>query len=140
MSNKCIEMPEFLRAALEEREKFVKLEVLHLEDDLRTRVAIGPAKLETLGIACKTVDDPQTLEAIVNSVAATAMCENPGRLDARWGLIFTNAEGRRVLSLYLDKFGRRAAVDGHEVILRDGEPLIDRLKSLGAGSPAAIAP
>ena len=125
-----IALPWYLRADLDERQKFVRLEVLHLDDELRTRAAIGPAKLETLDFTRKTLDDPQALETIVDYIAETEMDEKPGRLDARWGLIFTNAEGQRVFSFYLDKFGRRAAADGYELNLHDGERLIDWLKSL----------
>jgi hypothetical protein len=130
----CVALPWFLRAALEDRRKFVRLEVLHLDDDLRTRVAVGPAKLETLDLSRTVVDDPRALETVLTYIAETGMDEKPGNLDARWGLIFTNAEGQRIFSLYLDKFGKRAAADGYELNLHDGERIIDWLKGRSAES------
>ena len=127
-------LPWFLRAALEDRRKFVRLEVLHLDDDLRTRVAVGPAKLETLDLSRTVVDDPRALETVLTYIAETGMDEKPGNLDVRWGLIFTNAEGQRIFSLYLDKFGRRAAADGYELNLHDGERIVDWLKARSAES------
>jgi hypothetical protein len=125
----CVALPWFLRAALEDRRNFVRLEVLHLDDELRTRVAVSPAKLETLDLSRTIVDDPHALETIVTYIAETGMDEKPGNLDARWGLIFTNLEGQRVFSLYLDKFGKRAAADGYELNLHDGERIVDWLKA-----------
>ena len=127
-------LPWFLRAALEDRRKFVRLEVLHLDDDLRTRVAVGPAKLETLDLSRTVVDDPRALETVLTYIAETGMVEMPGNLDVRWGLIFTNAEGQRIFSLYLDKFGKRAAADGYELNLHDGERIVDWLKARSAES------
>jgi len=129
-----VALPWFLRAALEDRRKFVRLEVLHLDDDLRTRVAVGPAKLETLDLSRTVVDDPRALETVLTYIAETGMDEKPGNLDVRWGLIFTNAEGQRIFSLYLDKFGRRAAADGYELNLHDGERIVDWLKARSAES------
>ena len=63
-----IALPWYLRAALDERQKFVRLEVLHLDDELRTRAAIGPAKLETLDFTRRTLDDPQALQSFGRSL------------------------------------------------------------------------
>ncbi len=122
--------PWFLRAALEDRGDIVKLEVLHLDDDLRTREAIGPAKFETLELRRSLVEDPAAIESLLTYIAETEIDEGPGRLDARWGLVFTNVRGQRVFSLYLDKFGKRAAADGYELNLHHAERILQWLNSL----------
>ena len=121
-----------MRAALEDRHDVVRLEVLHLDDDLRTRASLGPAKFETLELQRTFVDDRDAIESLLSFIAETEIDEGPGSLDARWGLVFTNARGQRVFSLYLDKFGKRAAADGYELNLRDGERIVHFLQSLPA--------
>jgi len=78
-----VAQPWFMRAALEDRGDIVKLEVLHLDDDLRTREAIGPAKFETLELKRSLVEDPAAIESLLTYVAETEIDEGPGRLDAR---------------------------------------------------------
>jgi len=126
----CVTQPWFLRAALEDRHDVVKLEVLHLDDDLRTRTSIGPAKFETLELRRTVIDDRDAIDSLLTFISETEIDEGPGSLDARWGLVFTNARGQRVFSLYLDKFGKRAAADGYELNLRDGDRIVHFLQAL----------
>ena len=57
--------------------------------------------------------------------------------DLRWGLIFYDAANARVLTIYLDKFGRSGLIDG-QTMISNGEldALLERRCScLWAASP-----
>jgi hypothetical protein len=123
-----------MRDALEERSTIVRLEVLHVRDELLTRSALGPARLEGIAEIRVSIDDLTTIDSVLTYIEETSMDEEPGDLDARWGLIFTNAKGQRVLSFYLDKFGVRAAAEGYEIRLHNADRIVDLLKTV-TGTP-----
>jgi hypothetical protein len=125
-----VTLPRFLRDALEERDTIVLLEVLHVQDELLTRSALGPARLESIAQVRSKIDDPAVIENVLTYIDETSMDEEPGDLDARWGLIFTNAKGQRVLSFYLDKFGARGAAEGYEIRLHNADRIVDLLKTV----------
>jgi len=112
------------------RDTIVPLEVLHVQDELLTRSALGPARLESIAQVRSKIDDPAVIENVLTYIDETSMDEEPGDLDARWGLIFTNAKGQRVLSFYLDKFGARGAAEGYEIRLHNADRIVDLLKTV----------
>jgi hypothetical protein len=129
-----VTLPRFVRDALEERGTIVRLEVMHVRDELLTRSALGPARLESIAEIRSTIDDPALIESVLTYIEETSMDEEPGDLDARWGLIFTNAKAQRVLSFYLDKFGARGAAEGYEIRLHNADRIVDLLKTV-TGTP-----
>jgi len=129
-----VTLPRFMRDALEERDSIVRLDVLHVRGELLTRSALGPARLESSADMRSTVEDRALIDSVLSYIEETAMDEEPGDLDARWGLIFTNAQGQRVLSFYLDKFGARGVAEGYEIRLHNADRIIDLLKTV-TGTP-----
>jgi hypothetical protein len=123
-----------MRDALEERNTIVRLDVLHVQDELLTRSALGPARFESSAEVRSTIEDPALIDSMLSYIEETAMDEEPGELDARWGLIFTNAKAQRVLSFYIDKFGARGAAEGYEIRLHNADRIVDMLKTV-TGTP-----
>ena len=97
-----------------ERSEVGKIEILAIPARIETPVAISGDDLEHSPDYRLIVKDIRRgalkrplLEAL-RSLTAT-QSENPS--DIRWGVIFYNAEGTRLVGLYFDRYGHRGAID-----------------------------
>jgi hypothetical protein len=97
-----------------------RLEILYLPKEILTRAAVNPQQLarachyririEELGQTPLGAELATTLG--ISDIKVTATSDS----DLRWGLIFYDAANARVLTIYLDKFGRRGLIDGQTMI------------------------
>ena len=117
-----------------------RLEILYLPKEVATRVSVDPAYL---GRACfyriwiERLDQSPLRSELATTLANSGITLTPSDSDLRWGLIFYDAAGARILTIYLDKFGRRGLINGRTMI-SNGEldALLERRCScLWAASP-----
>ena len=96
-----------------------RLEILYLPKEVATRVSVDPQylaracfyriRIEDLGQTPLGAELAGTLG--ISDIKVTASDS-----DLRWGLIFYDAANARVLTIYLDKFGRRGLINGQTMI------------------------
>ncbi|MFB3883450.1 MAG: hypothetical protein ACE149_19465 [Armatimonadota bacterium] len=117
-----------------------RLEILYLPKEVATRGSVDPAYL---GRACfyriwiERLDQSPLRSELATTLASSGITLTPSDSDLRWGLIFYDAAGARVLTIYLDKFGRRGLIDGQTFTSNDElDALLERrCSSLWAPSP-----
>ena len=117
-----------------------RLEILYLPKEVLTRGSVDPPYLER---ACYYRIQIEKLDrAVLGAELATTLGISDIKLtashsDLRWGLIFYDAANARVLTIYLDKFGRSGLING-QTFISNGEldALLERRCScLWAASP-----
>jgi len=115
-----------------------KLTVYHLARLIFTESALSGPELEAHQYTetFETTDRAAIDEALAKIEASNAT-PSDAVLDARWGLVFSDASGARVRTLYLNRFGTTAELDGERVTF-SGRDLIDWLRAkYGADSVLA---
>ena len=110
-------------------EPITHLEILHLSDALLTRAVLGPQAFETHdGLHRTSISDRASVAEGMRLVDAAGAHASDAKPDVRWALTFSDAAGTKRRVIYLDKFGKRAIVDGHTVSM-DGAHLIAWLRA-----------
>jgi len=96
-----------------------RLEILYLPKEVLTRSTVDPPYLER---ACYyRIQIEELGRAVLGAELAATLASadirlRPGTSDLRWGLIFHDASNARVLTIYLDKFGRRGLINGQTMV------------------------
>jgi hypothetical protein len=105
-----------------------KLTVYHLGRLILTETALSGADLEAHSDTEKfETTDRALIDETLARIEGTARTPTDDVLDVRWGLIFSDADGARVHTFYLDKFGTTGELDGTLFDLAD-ESLVDWLR------------
>ncbi len=97
--------------------------VVHASDALATRVALTPAMLlraATLGV---TIADRERVAQLVTAIGATESQPDTQGPDSRWGVALFDERDAPLLTIYLDRFGKRAVIDGRPASVR-AKPLV----------------
>jgi hypothetical protein len=90
----------------------VKLTIYHLPPGLRTLLAIAAGAIEEFpGVAVDEISDAATIAAALDALAAARPSPADGQLNARYGLIFTDAAGERILRAYKSRFPSEGQID-----------------------------
>jgi hypothetical protein len=80
--------------------------VIHMSDDLRTSLAIGPAELEAFpDVVRHLVTDRPAIDDHLAHLRATPFASYDGAIDLRWSLTYADADGKTIGSVYADRFG-----------------------------------
>jgi hypothetical protein len=116
-----------LSGVLARRHAVAKIDVAHLDDAISTRTAVTPAALRELAGEHHAITGRAALDAVLDGLAALAPkpAARPG--DLRWGLVLRDAHGAALATVDLDRFGRRAHIDGADYDV-SGEPLLACLR------------
>jgi hypothetical protein len=130
-------LPPFISLSAAERASIVRLDVIHVDENLATRTGLGPASLERLADHRASTTDSAVIAEALQRLAEAEMHEDAGRIDARWGIAFVDASDRRVLTAYADKFGVRGVIDGRDVRFERGGRLVGWLSEM---FPAPLPP
>jgi len=91
-----------------------KVQVLHLPDS-----AVTPGTLRSIASDTKTfsVNIGATFDPSLSGIAAK-LENHPS--DLRWGVLFYDAQGQEVASVFVDKFGRYGYLNGQTVSFNAG--------------------
>ena len=77
-----------------------------------TLIAVSPSALESFaGVVVEEIDDPAILAAALQAIEASRPVPTQRPLDARYGLVFSNSSGERVLGAYKGSFATRGQID-----------------------------
>jgi hypothetical protein len=112
------------------RGQIARLTVFHLGRLVTTYRALAPEALETFAGVTVTHERGLAIDAALRHLEATTIgAPEPSGIDARWGLVFERADGSRVGSVYLDRFGHKIAVRAQTYDLVDAAGLFAWLRS-----------
>ena len=124
-----MQRPPFVTTAIARRREFSELTIVHASDDLRTRTALGADDVKRLADEHLLTTDTWIINEVATAFARTAIVESPGHIDARWIVTFRDAAERDRLTIVVDRFGRRAIVEGRSVAI-DGAALVRLLRQV----------
>ena len=115
--------PLFARA-----DEIAVMTVFHLDDDLMSAMAIGPAQLETFeGVRQVDVTDAAAIVAVLERLRAVTLQPYAGAIDVRWGVRFSSSSGAGIGSIYAERFGIAGYVDGVAAAFDDRGAFVDYL-------------
>ena len=103
--------------------------IYHLDNSVSTPAALSPVQLEQFPL----VDYFETNNPTDFTAAYAAISSGMPRInldpffDARWGIIFLGSGRQRLLSVYMEDSGVRAAIEGAKVIFSN-QALLSWLK------------
>jgi hypothetical protein len=90
----------------------VKLTIYHLPAGLRTMIAITAGSLEEFpGVAVDEVCDATTIASALDALAAARPSPSDRPPNVRYGLIFTDTAGERILRAYKGRFPSEGQID-----------------------------
>jgi hypothetical protein len=90
-----------------------------------TIVAIEPRLLEDFpGVAVDRIADPGAIASALDAIEASRPYHSDWNVDARAGLVFSDATGQRLLSVYLGTFDWSGEIAGRRCIFE--EPALRR--------------
>ncbi len=115
--------PPFVTTAIARRREFSELTIVHVSDDLRTRAALSADDVKLFADEHFLTTDIWIINEVATAFARTAIVESPGHTDARWIITFRDPAERDRLTIVIDRFGRRAIVEGRSVAI-DGAALV----------------
>ena len=107
--------------------RYARLRIVHSPDSLASRIAFTPADAERYAIATRLVSDRATIEDLAGAIDDARPVHADGTVDVRWNLTFSEGPGGSVRHVSIDRFGRRALIDGVAANM-DGADLVMRLK------------
>jgi hypothetical protein len=108
--------------------EIAKLTVYHLGILVFTETALTGAALEGRPDVRKfETTDPAEIDETLARIERAAPAPSDSVCDARWGLVFADAAGARIHTLYLNAFGTTGDLDGKRVGFA-GDELIDWLR------------
>ena len=94
------------------RSSAVKLTVFHLPPGLRTLVAVTPGAIETFpDVAIDEIADAAVIAGALDALAASKPARGDRPIDVRYGLIFEDAGGERVMRAYKGAFASAGQID-----------------------------
>ncbi|HYZ15566.1 MAG TPA: hypothetical protein VE591_04155 [Candidatus Acidoferrum sp.] len=99
------------------------IRIVHVADTLSTRVALTPAMLLRIATLRVTIADREHVAQLVAAIAATPSQPDTQAADSRWGVALFDERDAPLLTIYLDRFGERAVIDGRPARVR-AKPLV----------------
>jgi hypothetical protein len=91
-----------------------RVEILRIPDETMTRTSVRPEDLRS--IASYKVIFNEGFESTFGSLLSeTSFNRSSQNSDLRWGVLFYNASGEEVGSMFVDKFGENGVVNGEHV-------------------------
>jgi len=124
-----MQRPPFVTTAIAKRREFSEVAIVHVGDDLRTRISLSADDVRRLADEHFISTDPWIINEVATAFAKTAIVESPGHIDARWIVTFRDSTERDRLTIVIDRFGRRAIVEGRPVAI-DGAAMIRLLRQV----------
>ncbi len=89
-----------------------KLTVYRISPSIQTLLAVTPAELESFpGVSVDEIDEPETIASAIDSILRSEPEPGEDPLDVRFGLIFSDRRGERVLSVYKGRFALSGLID-----------------------------
>ena len=134
MGATSMQRPMFATAALACRREFSDIAIVHVNDELRTRIILDADDVRRFANDNCLSTDPWIINEVATILAKTAMIESPGTVDARWIVTFRDVSERDRLTIVIDRFGRRATFEGRAVAI-DGSPLVHLLHQVMSTGP-----
>ena len=98
--------------------------VAHVHTDRLYAVEFDPSRLDNeaeFRLAVLRPTEQQISRELMAKAAKVTGQPSTGEPAVRWGFTFLDSQGARVFSIYIDRSGRRAIVDGHCVSLDSDE-------------------
>ena len=96
-----------------------KVKVLHVHDSMLTRVAVSKEALHS--IANSTLDfSDQIAEKFGPLLSGVSVTKEDHTPDLRWGVLFYDAQGQEIGSLFVDKFGQYGYLNDQTVSFETG--------------------
>ncbi len=124
-----MQRPPFVTTAIARRREFSELTIVHVDDDLRTRTALTSEDVQNFADEHFLTTDIWIINEVATAFARTPIVESPGHIDARWIVNFRDSAERDRLTIIIDRFGRRAIVEGRSVAI-DGAALVRLLRQV----------
>jgi hypothetical protein len=106
-----------------------RLEVVHMPNDVESPVRVTPEALEKcyyFKMEFREFFVSQFREELASDLAASVLRSTAEEGDLRWGCIFYDEEGRRVLTMYFDSRGRFGSING--VLVTGGYQVVQALE------------
>lgn len=117
-------MSMFAEAISAARARATKLEIFHLPDYILTFIAVSAQSIETFaGVGKDEITDPVVIAAALDAVERSEPVADARPIDARYALIFSNANGERVLRVYKGSFASQGQID--DATCAFDEPVLD---------------
>jgi len=89
-----------------------KLTIYHLPPGLRTLVAVTAAALEAFpGVAVDEIGDAATIGSALDALVAARPVPENHPLNVRYGLIFTDVGGERIMRAYKGRFASEGQIE-----------------------------
>ena len=107
----------------------VSVRIVHYPDRVLTRTALGAADLERLATTHTLVKTRSDIDGVVEALDAMPSSPAQATPDSRWGVTLIGPGGTILAHVYLDKFGKRALIDGKAAHV-EGEKLVHLLAQL----------
>lgn len=104
----------------------VELRIAHASDAFETRAALDAATVERLAVAHFATRDRATIARVLAAIENASAQAEAGTVDARWSITLRGVRTQRIA---VDRFGRRASIDGAPYAIR-GEQLVRLLARL----------
>lgn len=105
--------------ALIKGETVVKVRIIHVPDSTETFGSVSPDTLRSLASIDKTFNDRigERFGPLFSGVSAKKLEHKP---DLRWGVLFYDAKGQELASLFVDKFGEYGYINNQTVLFETG--------------------
>jgi hypothetical protein len=100
-----------------------EVEILRIPDRVLTRTRITPEMLQLQYHYKLTIRDVRSglyQEGLTEAVKSVSVRPSADTSDLRWGVIFYDLNGSRVMALYLDSTGKKGAVADTPVLYEGG--------------------
>jgi hypothetical protein len=89
-----------------------KLTIYRIPVSLQTLLGVTPDALESFpDVRIDEIDDAATIGAAIDAIVQSQPEPSDDPLDARFGLVFTNRAGERVLAVYKGRFALSGQID-----------------------------
>ena len=87
--------------------------IYHLDNSVSTPIAISPSMLADFRETKRfETSDAQDIQAAYEALAISEPLDEPdGNIDARWGVLFIDADDEVCLAAYTDAFGVQGMID-----------------------------
>jgi hypothetical protein len=120
--NSMAELKSLLKAGA-----ITRVEILRIPDDVTTRTSVTPEALRSIAsykvIFCEGFEP--TFSALLSE---TSLKRSSQRSDLRWGILFYDASGREICSMFVDRFGENGYLKEEPVVF--GSNLAKRLRQI----------
>jgi hypothetical protein len=106
-------------AALLKQGAVGKVRVLHVRDSMLTRVAVSKDALRSIATSTQEFSD-QIAEKFGPLLSGVSVKKEDHTPDLRWGVLFYDAQGQEIGSLFVDKFGQYGCLNDQTVSFATG--------------------